>query len=58
VGGGGAVTHSLLPDLLDRGKEYERKLKRVKNITHEAAIFGNPPIYNFTGYEKNLTDPQ
>jgi hypothetical protein len=43
---------------LEGGKEYERKLKRVKNIAHETAVFGNPPTYNFTGYKKNLTDPQ
>jgi len=56
--GGGAETHSLPPDLLERGKEYERTLIRVKNIAHETAIFGNPPIHNFTGERENLTDPQ
>jgi len=56
--GGGAATHSLPSDLLERGKEYDRKLKRVKNIAHETAIFGNPLIRSFTGDRKNLTDPQ
>ena len=28
-----------------------------KHIAHEAAIYCNPPIHNFTGDRKRLTDP-
>jgi hypothetical protein len=32
--------------------------KRLKNITHDAAICCNPPIHNFRRDRKDFTDPQ
>ena len=40
------------------GNKKVRRHKQRWNIAHETATFPNLPMRNFTGDEKNTTDPQ